>query len=157
MSIIRCTLFLVFCFGYTFLFGQTDSSKIADIKKLIEVSGTAKTIKMSTKAMLDMMKQNTAEIAKKYPDVPVSSSLTDEMWAEIEQELNVENLLTMYIPIYEKHFTQDEIKYMIAFYESPTGKSMIEKMPLVMNDSMSIGREWSQKLMQRLLEKLKKK
>ena len=35
-------------------------------------------------------------------------------------------------------FTQEEIDGLIAFYESPAGATFVEKMPVVMQKSMSI-------------------
>lgn len=39
--------------------------------------------------------------------------------------------------VYYKYFTEDEIKDMIAFYKSPTGKKSIEVMPKLFSDSMT--------------------
>jgi hypothetical protein len=33
------------------------------------------------------------------------------------------------IPLYDKHFTHEEVKDLITFFESSTGKKMLEKTP----------------------------
>ena len=42
------------------------------------------------------------------------------------------------VRLYETHFTHSEIKDMIAFYESPTGKKMLEKTPELTTDLMNV-------------------
>ena len=45
------------------------------------------------------------------------------------------------IKIYLKHYSEKEIKDMVAFYKSDSGQSMIQKMPAVMGDSMLLSQE----------------
>ena len=67
----------------------------------------------------------------------------DEMsWSQMEPDV---------VRIYQESFDQAEIDGLIAFYESPVGKSMVAKMPTVMLKSA----EMSQQHMQRLFPKLK--
>jgi len=44
----------------------------------------------------------------------------------------------LYIQIYQETFTQEEIDGLIAFYKSPAGVAFVDKMPVVMQRSMSI-------------------
>ena len=45
------------------------------------------------------------------------------------------------INVYLTHFNQTEIDGLIEFYQSDVGKSMTQKMPLVMRDSMMAGQQ----------------
>lgn len=54
----------------------------------------------------------------------------------MREELNYASLKPLYVQIYRESFTQDEIDGLLAFYRSPAGVAMIEKMPVVMNKSM---------------------
>jgi hypothetical protein len=73
-----------------------------------------------------------------------------EMMTLIKQEVNWEKMKEPMIAIYLEHYSEKEIKDMIAFYKTETGQSMIKKMPMVMQDSMQL----SQKIMQDLSPKL---
>ena len=42
------------------------------------------------------------------------------------------------VAIYDKHFTQSEIKDFIAFYKSPSGAKMLKVMPEIQKDMMEI-------------------
>jgi len=55
----------------------------------------------------------------------------------------------VYLPMYKKHFTVDEIKEITAFYERETGKKFISLTPTLMQESLAIyNRDYNQKLMQ---------
>jgi hypothetical protein len=43
--------------------------------------------------------------------------------------------------IYDKHFTEAELKDLVAFYSTPTGKKTIEMMPAIFADSMKASQE----------------
>ncbi|TBR39484.1 MULTISPECIES: DUF2059 domain-containing protein [Dyella] len=51
-------------------------------------------------------------------------------WKELEPSLT---------DIYKKTFTQKEVDDLTAFYLTPSGKAVIEKMPLVVQQSMAMG------------------
>jgi len=54
--------------------------------------------------------------------------------------------------IYRKHFTQSEIQELIRIYESPLGRKMVTSNPSIMEESMAIGAQYGQKLMEEVLE-----
>lgn len=56
--------------------------------------------------------------------------------AAMREELSWASLKPMYIQIYQENFTQEEIDGLIAFYKSPTGRAVVDKMPAVMQQSM---------------------
>lgn len=43
------------------------------------------------------------------------------------------------LAIYKKTFTQKEVDDLVAFYQSPSGQAVVQKMPLVMQQSMALG------------------
>jgi uncharacterized protein len=58
--------------------------------------------------------------------------------AMLREEMTWDKLRPVYVQIYQESFTQEEIDGLIAFYESPAGFAFVEKMPFVMQKSMSI-------------------
>jgi len=42
----------------------------------------------------------------------------------------------MFYPLYDKFFTEDELKDLVAFYKSPTGQKSIGVMPQLLQDAM---------------------
>ncbi len=56
-----------------------------------------------------------------------------------------------YAQLYMETFTQEEVDGLLAFYRSPAGRAMIEKMPLLMNKSLQLSQARMQKLMPRIM------
>jgi len=63
--------------------------------------------------------------------------------------------------LYATHFTEQELKDILAFYRSPTGKKMLAQQPNVVDASMKFAQNWSNKLSEQVIaqmrEELKKK
>jgi len=63
--------------------------------------------------------------------------------------------------VYALNFTADELRTIQAFYQTPTGQKVREKMPLVSQQSMMIGQQWgktlSGELRARIVEELRKR
>lgn len=50
----------------------------------------------------------------------------------MKDELSYAKMKDIYLQVYRETFTQDEVNSIIAFYSSPAGKAMVEKIPLAM-------------------------
>jgi hypothetical protein len=63
--------------------------------------------------------------------------------------------------LYATHFTEQELKDILAFYRSPTGKKMLTQQPNVIDASMKFAQDWANKLSEqvtaKMREELKKK
>jgi hypothetical protein len=53
-------------------------------------------------------------------------------------------LMDQIVPIYDKNFSQQEIRDVIAFYNTPTGKKVIQVLPVVLRQSIEAGQKWGQ-------------
>lgn len=87
---------------------------------------------------------------KMLPQVPES------FWNEFMKEVNPDELISAIVPIYQKHYTEKDIRAAIDFYQSPAGRRLVEKQPLVMQESMQAGQQWGEQMARRAIEKLKK-
>jgi len=119
-----------------------NTEEIHDIQKLLEVTHVKQLLSQMTEQMLKSFKQN-------VPEMP------DSFWISLSTEFNTDELTQRIIPIYAKYFTDEDIKNLIQFYQSPLGQTMIAKMPLVMKEAMAEGQAWGQEVAQRVLKKLK--
>jgi hypothetical protein len=140
----------VFFFSFMLIsfmgFGQSDSSKIKDIKRLLLASGSTSAAKASLEAMANTIREKTDQ-----------NGLPAGFWDEFIKEVNYEELSALYIPIYDKNYSHKEIIDMLNFFESATGKKMVEKMPVIIAESMNLGKEYGEKLGAKVYEKLTKK
>jgi uncharacterized protein len=55
----------------------------------------------------------------------------------IKQQMSWPQLEPMMIDIYRKSFSQKEVDDLLVFYRSPSGQAVIQKMPVVMQQSMA--------------------
>lgn len=56
---------------------------------------------------------------------------------------------------YATHFTEQELKDIVAFYQSPVGKKMLEEQPKVVNSSMQFAQDWANKLSTEVTAKMR--
>ncbi len=68
----------------------------------------------------------------------------------VRESLNWSSLEPIYVAIYRENFDQNEVDGLIAFYKSPVGRSFVEKMPAVMQRSMSVTMLQMQSLMPKM-------
>jgi hypothetical protein len=58
--------------------------------------------------------------------------------AELDARLDFDKLKPVYLKIYKDHFTQEEVDQLIALYQTPAGKLLAAKMPLVSQESSNL-------------------
>ena len=56
----------------------------------------------------------------------------------LKDELSFAKMKDVYLQVYRETFTQEEISSIIAFYSSPAGKAMIEKIPVAMQKARAL-------------------
>ncbi len=89
----------------------------------------------------------------------MNTKVSAGVWTELENEMlsDVSELQKMLIPVYQKHFTQSEIRAIIAFYETPAGRKFAEKQVPLSQESMQVSQSWAQLVGQKVADKLKAK
>lgn len=116
-----------------------DANFKADVVKLISITnsgGAGETIKLVKTQFVSMLPE-----AKKEKFTKAFDASLPKMY---------DKLANIYMEIY----TPEDIKAMIAFYESPVGKKMSEKAGELSQKIIPIGQEWGKEL-QELMAKYK--
>jgi hypothetical protein len=75
---------------------------------------------------------------------------SDAVKAELQERISFDKLKPGYVKIYKTRFSQDEVDQLIAFYQTPTGKMLLAKMPLVTQDSSALIQQNVTPLFQRM-------
>jgi hypothetical protein len=57
--------------------------------------------------------------------------------------------------IYTEHFTEQELKELLAFYNSPIGKKMVAQQAVVVNASLKYAQDWANKLSDEVTGKMR--
>lgn len=117
--------------------------KIDDIHKLLEATHVHQLMDQMLAQMFGMIKQQIPE-----NEVPAG------IWDSAAKELKSDEAIERIVPIYDKYYTDQDIKGLLAFYESPLGQKVVQTTPQVMKESMAIGQRWGQEAAERMLKKL---
>ena len=121
-----------------------ESEERRAIRRLLDITGTPKLGLQIARRIISQMK-------RAHPNVP------EEFWAEFENEMNKDAFIEMIIPVYEKHFTLEDIEKLIEFYQTDVGQKYVEKLPKLTSESMQAGRQWGRRLGQKVVDKLRAK
>ena len=78
-------------------------------------------------------------------------------WQNFIDASGSEQLLTRMVPIYQQHFTADEVTGLLKFYRSPLGQKVITQMPLTMAEGMKVGQQWGRERGQTMIQNLQQK
>ena len=103
---------------------------------MLELNGSKETYNMVFEQMVGQLKYS-------MPNV------SDENWAKVKEDVfdkQITELNKKLVPIYKKHFTLDEIKNIVAFYQTETGKKLAQKNGVIAQESMAIGQQWGMQL-----------
>jgi hypothetical protein len=86
----------------------------------------------------------------------IATDVPEGFWDEILDILveNLDEFVEMLIPIYDRHFSAEDIEALIAFYESPVGQRYIEKQGTVQQEAMIAGQRWGEQMAEVVLERL---
>ena len=112
-------------------------------RKLIELTGGGSLAKQVMGQMLDAFRTS-------------NPSLPEEFWTELMASVDEEELVGLVVPIYVKNLTVDEMQAAIAFYSTPHGKSLVNKLPVIVQESMTAGQKWGEQLGRQIYEKITK-
>jgi hypothetical protein len=80
------------------------------------------------------------------------NNMKNKMSSMLRTEYAWEKIKPNFMRIYRDSFTQEEVNGMIAFYKTPSGKAVINKMPVVMQKTMV----YTQTMVQGLMPKMQK-
>lgn len=116
-----------------------DTEKIINIKKLLDMNGGRASYEKTVLQTIDA-------IQHLVPD------FTGELKQEEMDEI-IDDIYQTIIPIYDKHFTNEEILGIIDFYCSDLGKVYLSKMNVVTMECMMIGRKHGEIVYNKLSKK----
>ncbi|MDT7833963.1 DUF2059 domain-containing protein [Aquabacterium sp. OR-4] len=115
-----------------------------------------------TERMLDAMYANIEQMMRQGMQAAVQGqTLSDEqrrlldttpprLAGVMRDELSYASIKPLYLQIYRESFTQEEVDGLLAFYRSPAGAALIEKMPVVMQKSVVAVQQRMGPLMEKL-------
>ncbi len=122
---------------------QIDRAKEADIRRLLDLVGATALANTS----MDQMEQNIRPMmTNSLPPGEYREKLVDLFFEKFHSKRDTNQLVALIIPIYDKYYTHADIKTLIQFYESPTGRKMAASLPNITAESGAAGQKWGEQL-----------
>lgn len=86
----------------------------------------------------------------------IVDALPGRMLSTMKQEISWAKIKPLYIEVYKKTYTQEEVVAQIAFYKTPAGQSVIAKQPAVMQETVGAVQSRMGPVMAKLQEVMQK-
>jgi hypothetical protein len=142
MKLFLRTLAMVIAFGQMTAVRADQASHRAAAEALLGLMNMDKVMTESLDTMLQMqIKQN-----------PAIAPYEPQMRAFFKKYMSWESLKEDMIKIYLAEFTEEELKELLKFYQTPVGKKTIQKMPSLLAKGAELGQQRVQQHLPELQE-----
>ena len=119
---------------------QASPEKLADIKKLLIVSGIHEQMNYMTQNIIDSYGK---AVSMTYPKIP------DPFWDEFNglvEPQQIDDLIDRVVLVYDKHMSHDVVKELINMFDTKFWREWKEKMPLISREAGMVGSQWGQEI-----------
>lgn len=114
------------------------------LNKMMTLSGALFSAKTMVPQMVTMMKQQAPSVPQTFWDGFVSK------W----ETKFADRMVELYVPIYQKYLTLEDLKQIVAFYESPVGKKLGTSTPAMTMEGMQLGQKLGMEMVTELQQEL---
>jgi hypothetical protein len=133
---------LLLCFAPAVMAQSTlKATKDENIRKLLVLTDASGIFKRSLEAQLSLMKASETRVPPRF-------------WDEVLKEVDPDKFVELLIPVYDKHFSDEELKGLIAFYETPLGKKLVAELPPIMTESATIGDKYGRQIANQVIKRM---
>lgn len=115
-----------------------DSKNTDAIARLLEITNAKEIVDSILVQTEQMMANMGAQLGVQPEEQKYFDEFSKKAFTLMESEMSWQNLQAEFSNLYAANFTEKEISDMIAFYETDTGRSMVDKMPKVLQESLQI-------------------
>jgi uncharacterized protein len=129
-------IFTISILTFGILIASFSQDKASDLKHLFTLMNTDKMIDAMINSMLPILEKQAKEQITGADAQEKYTKYVDFLMNET-RELSKKVINVELVQIYDKYFTQQEIKDLIGFYESPTGQKMLNITPEITKDLMN--------------------
>ena len=126
------------------------------IQKLFAVMDVRQqTHRMMESMVQQMQAMSAATIKQRYPQVSGAelAKLT-KISQSILRDMPLDAMLDDMIPVYQKYLNQSDVDAMIDFYQSPTGKKLVNEMPQITQEAMQVSYRHMEKQVDAVMQRV---
>lgn len=129
-----------------------DPLKDADIRSLMELVGARDQIQ---DAVTNSSEQYREKLLATVPNNEKGQAFVTSFIESYQKKFDVNQMTEQLVTIYDKHFTDDEIKTMLQFYGSPVGQKVAAETPKIGREIQALSRATGAKAAKDALQALK--
>lgn len=117
------------------------------VNEYLEISGSMNSLKKVVPQVLNIYK-------KDIQNLPEEAAAFFDTFAKKWDTKFIDRTIELMIPLYQKYFTLEDLKAMIAFYHTPVGKKMASVAAAMAADGAKIGQQVTMEMMNELKEEM---
>jgi hypothetical protein len=129
-----------------------DPAKEADIRSLMELVGAHDLVHDGESTAVEQARE---KLLASIPNNDKGQAFVNAFAANYEKKFDVDQVTDQLVAIYDKHFTEDEIKGLLQFYGSPLGQKVATEMPKIGRETQAAVRAASGKAAKESLAEVK--
>lgn len=129
-----------------------DPAKEADIRSLLELVGARDTVQDS---MIRAAEQYREHLLQTVPNNQQGQAFVNAVVTSYEKKFDVDAITEQLVSVYDKHYTDEEIKGLLQFYGSPLGQKVAAESPKIARELQEAVRVTSGKAAKEALQEAK--
>ncbi len=114
--------------------GSIDPVKEADIRSLMELVGARDLVQDGASSAVE---QSREKLLASVPNNEKGQAFVNAFASSYEKKFDVDQVTNQLVTIYDKHFSDDEIKGLLQFYGSPLGQKVAAEMPKINRETQA--------------------
>lgn len=122
---------------------KIDPAKEADIRRLLEVTGTTT---LMEQVMDNMQKSLKPVLTSSFPPGEYREQLVDLFFEKFRSKLDTKRLIDLAVVRYDEQFSDEDIKGLISFYGTPLGQKAVSVLPKLTIELQQDGQALGQKM-----------
>ena len=132
--------------------GKIDPIKDADIHALMELTGARDQIQ---DAVANSGEQYREKLLASVPNSDKGQAFVTSFVNGYQKKFDVDQLTEQLVAIYDKHYTDEEVKGLLQFYGSPLGQKVASEAPKIAREIQTASRTTGAKAAKEVLQALK--
>src|ERR1700758_26848 len=130
---------------------QPSAATLANARELMELKGVKNLVEP---VVGGVVQQTTGTILQTNPGL---SKDLDEVSAQLRTEYQprIAEMTNEIVRLYAQHFTEQELKDVVAFYKSSAGKKMLTEEPKILDETYARIQQWANRLQGEVMSRVR--
>ncbi|GAC1676257.1 MAG: hypothetical protein PVS2B2_11820 [Candidatus Acidiferrum sp.] len=129
-----------------------DPAKDSDLRSLMELIGIKDQVQDSVSSSAE---QNREKLLATVPNDEKGQAFVNAFSAHYEMKFDVDRMGEQIMSVYDRHFTDEEVKGLLQFYGSPLGQKYAAEMPRISREIQAASRDAGAKAAREALQEVK--